>query len=75
MAAIDAERFLDSLPIPMASGEEVTMEGEVVSADREQVTMPDGEVVPNHPDGPNGDGTKPADDAVVYARHSTELPS
>jgi thioredoxin reductase (NADPH) len=75
MAAIDAERFLDSLPIPMASGEEVTMEGEVVSADREQVTMPDGEVVPNHPDGPEGDG-KPADDnAVVYARHSTELPS
>jgi thioredoxin reductase (NADPH) len=76
MAAIDAERFLDSLPIPMASGEEVTMEGEVVSADHEQVTMPDGEVVPNHPDGPNGDGTKPAaDDSVVYARHSTELPS
>jgi thioredoxin reductase (NADPH) len=72
MAAIDAERFLDSLPIPMASGEEVTMEGEVVSADREQVTMPDGEVVPNHP---NGNG-KPADDeSVVYARHSTELPS
>jgi thioredoxin reductase (NADPH) len=76
MAAIDAERFLDSLPIPMASGEEVTMEGEVVSADHEQVTMPDGEVVPNHPEGSNGDGSKPAaDDSVVYARHSTELPS
>jgi thioredoxin reductase (NADPH) len=72
MAAIDAERFLDSLPIPMASGEEVTMEGEVVSADREQVTMPDGEVVPNHP---NGDGRPADDEAVVYARHSTELPS
>jgi thioredoxin reductase (NADPH) len=72
MAAIDAERFLDSLPVPIASGEEVTMEGEVVSADREQITMPGGEVVPNHP---NGDG-KPADDnSVVYARHSTELPS
>jgi thioredoxin reductase (NADPH) len=76
MAAIDAERFLDSLPIPMASGEEVTMEGEVVSADHEQVTMPDGEVVSNHPEGANGDGNKPAaDDSVVYARHSTELPS
>ena len=73
MAAIDAERYLDSLPVPMASGEEVTIEGEVVSADREQVTLPDGEVVPNHP---NGDGTKPAEDnSVVYARHSTELPS
>jgi thioredoxin reductase (NADPH) len=74
MAAIDAERFLDSLPVPMASGEEVTMEGEVVSADREQVTMPGGEVLPNHPEGAEGDG-KPSDEAVVYARHSTELPS
>ncbi|HKG12243.1 MAG TPA: thioredoxin-disulfide reductase [Pyrinomonadaceae bacterium] len=75
MAAIDAERFLDSLPVPMASGEEVTIEGEVVSADREQVTMPDGEVVSNHPEGSNGDGKHADDNAVVYARHSTELPS
>jgi thioredoxin reductase (NADPH) len=75
MAAIDAERFLDSLPIPMASGEEVTMEGEIVSADHEQITMPDGEVVANHPEGSNGDGKPAADDSVVYARHSTELPS
>jgi thioredoxin reductase (NADPH) len=75
MAAIDAERFLDSLPIPMASGEEVTMEGEVVSADHEQITMPDGEVVSNHPEGSNGDGKPAADESVVYARHSTELPS
>jgi thioredoxin reductase (NADPH) len=75
MAAIDAERFLDSLPVPMASGEEVTMEGEVVSADHEQVTMPDGEVVPNHPEGYEGDGKPSADEVVVYARHSTELPS
>ncbi len=72
MAAIDAERFLDSLPVPIASGEEVTMEGEVVSADREQITMPGGEVVPNHP---NGDGKPSDDNSVVYARHSTELPS
>jgi thioredoxin reductase (NADPH) len=76
MAAIDAERFLDSLPVPMASGEEVTMEGEVVSADHEQVTMPDGEIVSNHPEGAEGNGSKHADEeAVVYARHSTELPS
>jgi thioredoxin reductase (NADPH) len=75
MAAIDAERFLDSLPVPMASGEEVTMEGEVVSADHEQVTMPDGEVVSNHPEGSNGDGKPSDDEVVVYARHSTELPS
>jgi thioredoxin reductase (NADPH) len=75
MAAIDAERFLDSLPVPMASGEEVTMEGEVVSADHEQVTMPDGEVIPNHPEGYEGDGKPSADEVVVYARHSTELPS
>ena len=76
MAAIDAERSLDSLPVPMASGEEVTIEGEVVSADREQVTLPDGEVVPNHPNHPDSSNGKPADDnSVVYARHSTELPS
>src|SRR5919112_4701254 len=62
MAAIDAERLLDSLPVPMATGEEVTIEGEIVSADREQVTMPDGEVIPNHPD---GDGSKPAADTSV----------
>src|SRR5205807_2295102 len=27
MAAIDAERFLDSLPVPVATGEEITIEG------------------------------------------------
>jgi thioredoxin reductase (NADPH) len=50
MAAIDAERFLDSLPVPTPTGEEITREGEVVSADREQIIMPDGEVVPNKPE-------------------------
>jgi thioredoxin reductase (NADPH) len=74
MAAIDAERFLDSLPVVTATGEEVTIEGEVVSADHEQITMPDGEVVSNHPDGqPPADGANQP--AVVYARPSTELPS
>ena len=74
MAAIDAERFLDSLPVTTPTGEEVTIEGEVVSADHEQITMPDGEVVSNHPD-----GQPPADrspqSGVVYARPSTELQS
>lgn len=47
MAAIDAERFLDSLPVPMPTGEEVTMEGEVVTQDHKKIILPDGEVVPN----------------------------
>ena len=47
MAAIDAERFLDNLPVPVPTGEEVTREGEVVTADREQIIRPDGEVVSN----------------------------
>jgi thioredoxin reductase (NADPH) len=74
MAAIDAERFLDSLPVATATGEEVTIEGEIVSADHEQITMPDGEVVSNHPDEqpPPADTSQPQ---VVYARSSTELPS
>jgi thioredoxin reductase (NADPH) len=81
MAAIDAERFLDSLPVSMASGEEVTIEGEVVSADHESVTMPDGEVVNNTTEAPDRkiiapDGGAPGEQAeVVYARPSTELSS
>ncbi|HVG18690.1 MAG TPA: FAD-dependent oxidoreductase, partial [Blastocatellia bacterium] len=47
MAAIDAERFLDNLPVQMPTGEEVTIEGEVVTSDREKIIMPDGEVVMN----------------------------
>jgi thioredoxin reductase (NADPH) len=47
MAAIDAERYLDNLPVPIASGEEITIEGERVSADGERITMPDGEVISN----------------------------
>jgi thioredoxin reductase (NADPH) len=50
MAAIDAERFLDNLPVPVPTGEEVTIEGEVVTADREQIIMPDGEVISNKPE-------------------------
>ncbi|HWP44889.1 MAG TPA: thioredoxin-disulfide reductase [Blastocatellia bacterium] len=50
MAAIDAERFLDHLPVPMPTGEEVTIEGERVSADHETITLPGGEVVDNKPE-------------------------
>jgi thioredoxin reductase (NADPH) len=51
MAAIDAERFLDNLPVPMPAGDEVTREGEHVTADHESIIMPDGEVIPNHVEG------------------------
>ena len=47
MAAIDAERFLDHLPVAMPSGEEVTMEGEHITPDHEAIIMPDGNLVPN----------------------------
>jgi thioredoxin reductase (NADPH) len=50
MAAIDAERFLDNLPVPMPTGEEMTIEGEHVSADHETITMPSGETISNHAD-------------------------
>ena len=51
MAAIDAERFLDHLPVPTPTGEEVTIEGERVTADHEIVIMPDGDIMPNKPKG------------------------
>jgi hypothetical protein len=50
MAAIDAERFLDSLPILTPTGEEVTIEGERITSDHEKIIMPDGEVVSNRAD-------------------------
>ncbi|MDX6613609.1 MAG: thioredoxin reductase [Blastocatellia bacterium] len=49
MAAIDAERFLDHLPVAMPSGEEITMEGEHITPDHEAIIMPDGNIVPNNP--------------------------
>ena len=45
MAAIDAERFLDHLPVEIATGEEITIEGERVTADHEKIILPDGEIV------------------------------
>jgi len=51
MSAIDAERFLDHLPVSMPSGEEVTMEGEHITADRHAIITPDGHMVPNDAEG------------------------
>jgi thioredoxin reductase (NADPH) len=47
MSAIDAERFLDHLPVAMPSGEEVTMEGEHITPDHSAIIEPDGSMVPN----------------------------
>ena len=50
MAAIDAERFLDNLPVLAPTGEEVTIEGERVTPNHEAIIMPSGEVIPNKPE-------------------------
>jgi thioredoxin reductase (NADPH) len=47
MAALDAERFLDHLPIATLAGDEVTMEGEHVTADHKAIIEPDGSMIPN----------------------------
>jgi thioredoxin reductase (NADPH) len=47
MAALDAERFLDHLPVMMPSGEEVTMEGEHITPDHEAIITADGHMIPN----------------------------
>lgn len=49
MAALDAERFLDHLPVAMPSGDEVTIEGEHITPDRQAIIGPDGSMIPNHP--------------------------
>jgi thioredoxin reductase (NADPH) len=49
MSAIDAERFLDHLPVEMPSGEEVTMEGEHITPDHQLIITATGEVIPNEP--------------------------
>jgi len=50
MAAIDAERFLDHLPIVMPTGEEVTIEGEHITPDHQEIILPTGEVILNEPE-------------------------
>jgi thioredoxin reductase (NADPH) len=52
MSAIDAERFLDHLPIALPTGEEVTIEGEHLPADHSVIILPTGEVIPNEPPKP-----------------------
>ena len=47
MSAIDAERFLDHLPVEMPDGEELTMEGEHITKDRRLIIEPTGEMVSN----------------------------
>jgi thioredoxin reductase (NADPH) len=49
MAALDAERFLDHLPVVMPSGEEVTIEGEHITPDHRAIIEPDGTMIPNDP--------------------------
>jgi thioredoxin reductase (NADPH) len=49
MSAIDAERFLDHLPIEMPSGEEITIEGEHITRDRALIITASGEVIANEP--------------------------
>jgi thioredoxin reductase (NADPH) len=47
MSAIDAERFLDHLPVTMPTGEQVTIEGEIVTPDHRLIIEPSGEVLEN----------------------------
>ncbi|HEU4510052.1 MAG TPA: thioredoxin-disulfide reductase [Pyrinomonadaceae bacterium] len=50
MSAIDAERFLDHLPVAMPTGEEVTMEGEHITPDHQAIITPDGNMISNVPE-------------------------
>src|SRR4029079_4091830 len=47
MAAIDAERFLDHLPVAMPDGEQVTVDGEHITPDHKAIITADGHLVPN----------------------------
>ena len=47
MSAIDAERFLDHLPVEMPNGEEITVDGEHITADHRAIITPDGHMIPN----------------------------
>ena len=47
MSALDAERFLDHLPVAMPTGDEVTIEGERVTQDHATMITPDGQVISN----------------------------
>jgi len=47
MSAIDAERFLDHLPVSMPSGEGLTMEGEHITPDHKAIITSDGHMLTN----------------------------
>ena len=47
MSAIDAERYLDHLPVAMPSGDEVTIEGEHITPDHKAIITPDGHMISN----------------------------
>ena len=47
MSAIDAERYLDHLPVAMPTGDEVTIEGEHITPDHKEIITPDGHMIPN----------------------------
>ena len=47
MSAIDAERFLDHLPVQMPDGEEVTVDGEHITPDHKAIITADGHMVKN----------------------------
>lgn len=49
MSALDAERYLDHLPVMMPTGEEITMEGEHITPDHMAIIEPDGTMIPNDP--------------------------
>src|SRR2546426_11320752 len=49
MSAIDAERFLDHLPIVLPTVEEVTIEDEHITPDHQKIIMPTGEIICNLP--------------------------
>ena len=53
MSAIDAERFLDHLPVSMPSGEEITDQGEHITADRHAIITADGHMIPNDTEAPD----------------------
>jgi len=48
MAALDAERYLDHLPVVTLEGDEITIEGEHLTQDRQAIIEPDGTMIPNH---------------------------
>ncbi|HEY5403083.1 MAG TPA: thioredoxin-disulfide reductase [Pyrinomonadaceae bacterium] len=47
MSAIDAERFLDHMPVAMPDGEQVTVDGEHITPDHKAIITADGHMVPN----------------------------